>query len=165
MLIEAHKCHKFFRVIVVDSRPCFEGKECADRLSKAGLTLTYLTISSLNYIIREVTKVFLGAHAMLSNGALYSRVGTSIVAMTAKDNNIPVIAFCESYKFTDRVQLDSFVNNELGPTDNFINISCGNCSKPKSLSPWHELANLKFLNLMYDVTPPTSVSILVHEFK
>ncbi|KAG4300711.1 hypothetical protein PCK1_003140, partial [Pneumocystis canis] len=90
VLIEAHKCHKFFRVIVVDSRPCFEGKECADRLSKAGLTLTYLTISSLNYIIREVTKVFLGAHAMLSNGALYSRVGTSIVAMTAKDNNIPL---------------------------------------------------------------------------
>lgn len=130
--------------------------------------------------MREVTKVFLGAHAMLSNGALYSRVGTSIVAMTAKDNNIPVIVFCESYKFTDRVQLDSFVNNELGPTDNLVDISCGNCFKSGPLSSWYELANLKLLNLMYDVTPAkfinvcisemgilpsTSVSILVHEFK
>ncbi|KTW28003.1 hypothetical protein T552_01867 [Pneumocystis carinii B80] len=180
VLIEAYERHKLFRVIVVDSRPGFEGKECVRRLSRVGLTLTYLTISSLSYIMREVTKVFLGAHAMLSNGALYSRVGTSIVAMTAKDNNIPVIVFCESYKFTDRVQLDSFVNNELGPTDNLVDISCGNCFKLGPLSSWYELANLKLLNLMYDVTPAkfinvcisemgilpsTSVSILVHEFK
>ncbi|KTW29938.1 translation initiation factor eIF2B subunit delta [Pneumocystis jirovecii RU7] len=180
VLIEAYQRHKFFRVIVVDSRPGFEGKECVHRLSKVGIISTYLTISSLCYIMREVTKVFLGAHAMLSNGALYSRVGTSIVAMTAKDNNIPVIVFCESYKFTDRVQLDSFVNNELGPIDNLIDISCDNCSNSGPLSSWYELANLKLLNLMYDVTPAkfinvcvsemgllpsTSVSILVHEFK
>jgi len=37
-----------------------------------------------------------------------------MVAMMAKDINIPVIVCCDTYKFTDRVQLDSFVWNEEG---------------------------------------------------
>lgn len=36
------------------------------------------------------------------------------VASLAKARNIPVIVACESYKFCDRVQVDSIVYNELG---------------------------------------------------
>jgi len=58
--------------------------------------------------------VLLGAHAIFSNGAVMSRVGTAAVAMAASANKVPVMVCCETYKFTDRVQLDSFVYNELG---------------------------------------------------
>ncbi|QOU20997.1 hypothetical protein BRETT_000714 [Brettanomyces bruxellensis] len=64
---------------------------------------------------------FLGAHAMLSNGRLYSRVGTALVAMAAKKKNIPVLVCCESLKFSDKVQLDSVTLNELGDSDDLIN--------------------------------------------
>lgn len=61
-----------------------------------------------------MSKVFLGAHALLANGYVMSRVGTSQIALVAKAFNVPVLVCCETYKFCDRVQTDSFVSNELG---------------------------------------------------
>ena len=58
--------------------------------------------------------MFLGAHALLANGYVMSRVGTSQVALVAKAFNVPVLVCCETYKFCERVQTDSFVSNELG---------------------------------------------------
>ena len=62
----------------------------------------------------QVTKVLLGAHALLANGYVTSRVGSSQVALIAKAYNVPVLVCCETYKFCERVQTDSFVCNELG---------------------------------------------------
>jgi len=62
----------------------------------------------------QVTKVFLGAHALLANGFVTSGTGSSEVALVARAYNIPVLVCCETYKFCDRVQTDSFVFNELG---------------------------------------------------
>lgn len=51
---------------------------------------------------------------MLSDGALYSRAGTAMVAMLAKESKIPVVACCETYKFGDKIVLDAVTGNELG---------------------------------------------------
>ena len=67
-----------------------------------------------------MTKVFIGAHAVLANGCVMSRVGTSQVALVAKSQNVPVLVCCETYKFSERVQTDSFVFNELGMTKNIF---------------------------------------------
>ena len=56
----------------------------------------------------------LGAHAVLANGFVMSRVGTSQVSLIASAHNVPVLVCCETYKFSERVQTDSFVFNELG---------------------------------------------------
>ncbi|GME81733.1 unnamed protein product [[Candida] boidinii] len=58
---------------------------------------------------------------MLSNGRLYSRVGTALIAMSANNKNIPVLVCCESIKFSDKVQLDSVTLNELGDGDDLVN--------------------------------------------
>lgn len=62
----------------------------------------------------QATKVMLGAHALLANGCVMSRVGTSQIALIAKACNVPVLVCCETYKFCERGQTDSFVYNELG---------------------------------------------------
>jgi len=66
------------------------------------------------FYMLQVTKVFLGAHALLANGFVTSRIGSSQIALVARAYNIPVLVCCETYKFCDRVQTDSFVFNELG---------------------------------------------------
>jgi translation initiation factor eIF-2B subunit delta len=77
-------------------------------------------------LLFQVSKVFLGAHALLANGYVKSRVGTSMIALVANAYNVPVLVCCETYKFSDRVQTDSFVSNELGeymitiPFDSFL---------------------------------------------
>ena len=77
-------------MVVADGRPRFEGREMARHLVQAGIHTTYILVQSVSYIIREVTKVFLGAHAVFANGCVMSRVGTSQVALIAKAQNVPV---------------------------------------------------------------------------
>lgn len=61
-----------------------------------------------------MTKVLLGAHALLANGYVMSRVGTAQIALIAKTYNVPVLVCCETHKFSERVQTDAFVYNEIG---------------------------------------------------
>lgn len=110
----AHEIKKKFRVVVVDSRPKHEGQNLLRRLVERGIQCTYTHINAVSYVMHEVTRVFLGASSVLSNGTVYSRVGTACVAMVAHAFRVPVLVCCEAYKFNDRVQLDSICSNELG---------------------------------------------------
>lgn len=134
-LLTAHKQGKQFRVSIIDSRPLFEGRNLARALANAGLDVQYSLVNGISHAIKDATKVFLGAHAMTSNGRLYSRVGTALVAMSAKERaggvEVPVIVCCETVKFTDRVALDSIVVNEIADADELI-----------SMEPLHQVTGL-----------------------
>jgi len=149
-----------FRVIVADARPKLEGRQMANHLIKAGVHCTYTLVHSLSYVIGEVTKVFLGAHAVFANGHVMSRVGTSQVAMIAKAQNVPVLVCCETYKFSERVRTDSFVFNELGDPDDLVATGTG---KVTALEDWRDLSSLNLLYLNYDVTPASLVDAIISE--
>ncbi|NWQ84735.1 EI2BD factor, partial [Columbina picui] len=84
-LCDAHaKQGRAFRVIVVDSRPRLEGRETLRRLVRKGIHCTYVMINAISYVLPEVSKVLLGAHALLANGSVMSRVGTSQIALVSK---------------------------------------------------------------------------------
>uniref|UniRef100_UPI00398F6170 translation initiation factor eIF2B subunit delta n=1 Tax=Pristiophorus japonicus TaxID=55135 RepID=UPI00398F6170 len=156
ILCDAHK-RKKFKVVVVDSRPKLEGRETLRRLVRNGIRCTYVLISAVSYILPEVSKVFLGAHALLANGYVMSRVGTSQIALVAKAYNVPVLVCCETHKFCERVQTDSFVSNELDDPDDLLVTRNGNTP----LKNWHSNSKLHLLNLVYDVTPPDFVDLVI----
>ena len=190
VLAEAHRKKIKFRVMVVDSRPLMEGAQMCQALSEFGIDCTYTLIHALSYVIRDATKVYLGAHAMLSNGRLYSRVGTAALAMYAKEFEVPVIVCCESIKFTDKVGLDSIVTNELGRLstpppplfwtcslliyelqthaalpDDLTNLSITRYQPiVGKLSKWRDIPNLNILNIMYDVTPAENITLVITEY-
>eukprot|EP01121_Diplochlamys_sp_Union-15-3_P015332 TRINITY_DN504_c0_g1_i1.p1 TRINITY_DN504_c0_g1~~TRINITY_DN504_c0_g1_i1.p1 ORF type:complete len:179 (+),score=18.87 TRINITY_DN504_c0_g1_i1:69-605(+) len=155
MIKKAFDMGKKFKVIIVDSRPLFEGKVLLKRLIKHGLDCTYVLLTGLSYMLRSVSKVFLGAHAMLSNGAMVSRVGSAVVAMMAHAFNVPVIVVTQTYKFTERVQLDSICFNELDDPDKLVTSF--------TLKGYKELPNLKIVNMIYDVTPIENVTLVITE--
>ncbi|XP_019911696.2 translation initiation factor eIF-2B subunit delta isoform X1 [Esox lucius] len=157
ILCEAFDKNRKFRVIVVDSRPRLEGREALRRLVQIGISCTYVLISALSYVLPEVSKVFLGAHALLANGYVMSRVGTSQIALVARAFNVPVLVCCETYKFCERVQTDSFVSNELDDPDELMVTRKGKTQ----LEDWHDLSTLGLLNLVYDVTPPDFVDLVI----
>lgn len=120
------------------------GRECLRKLVKNGIKCSYVLVNAVSYIMKEVgntaqlpwlqlllvhncqpslclslsvfqvSKVIVGAHALLANGYVMSRIGTALIALVAKSYNVPVLICCETYKFCDKVQTDAFVNNELG---------------------------------------------------
>jgi translation initiation factor eIF-2B subunit delta len=116
----AHADGKAFSVIVVDARPRQEGLQLASRLAQAGVSCDYADISALSYVVKSATKVLLGVHAVFCNGSALSRTGTALVAMHAKANNVPVLVCCQSFKFTDTVQLDAICNNDVGTPDDLL---------------------------------------------
>ncbi|XP_076678442.1 eukaryotic translation initiation factor 2B subunit delta isoform X2 [Andrena cerasifolii] len=162
ILLDAHKADKQFRVIVVDGRPWLEGKEQLRRLAKDGIECSYILINALSYVMPEVSKVFLGAHAILANGAVMSRVGTAQVALMARAFNIPVLVACETHKSCERVQTDSIVYNELGNADELARSYEIGAKKPL-LAKWKTKRLLNLLNITYDVTPADLVTAVVTE--
>ncbi|WCJ22009.1 Translation initiation factor eIF-2B subunit delta [Euphorbia peplus] len=162
ILLHAHELGKQFRVVIVDSRPKLEGQALLRRLVMKGLSCTYTHINAVSYIMHEVTKVFIGASSVLSNGTVYSRVGTACVAMVAHAFRVPVLVCCEAYKFHERVQLDSICSNELGDPDAIKKVP-----GRKDVNYHDSLANnenLQLLNLMYDVTPSEYVSMIITDY-
>jgi translation initiation factor eIF-2B subunit delta len=155
-LVRAHEEGKKFRVIIVDSRPLHEGKHLAAALVRIGMDVKYCLINGLSHNIQDVTKVLLGAHAMMSNGRLFSRIGTALVAMEANEADKPVIVLCETIKFTERVALDSIVHNEIAPADELV-IPGG------PLEKWGDIKKLQLCNPMYDVTPADYIQMIVTE--
>lgn len=119
-LLLAHEQGTEFGVTVLDSRPLFEGRNLARSLASRGVKVTYMLHTGAAHALKDADLVLLGAHAMMSNGRLYSRVGTAAVAMHAHARDVPVIVCCESIKFTDRVALDSIVLNEIAPPDELV---------------------------------------------
>ena len=163
VLVQATQQGKSFKVIVVDSRPLYEGKNLARALSDLdpNIQVQYCLINGIDHVMRSATKVLLGAHSMMSNGRLYSRIGTALVAMAAHEIKIPVTVCCESIKFTDRVALDSFVHNEIAPPDELIPLYT---EKGTGLDGWRDIPNLQLLNLMYDLTPAEYINMVVTEY-
>jgi len=157
----AHELGRKFRVIVVDSRPKLEGQGLLRRLVAKGINCTYTHINAISYIMHEVTRVFLGAASILSNGTVYSRVGTASVAMVAHAFGVPVLVCCEAYKFHERVQLDSICANELGDPDVMLKVPG---KADDHLKNWADNANLQLLNLTYDATPHDYVSMIITDY-
>ncbi|DAZ97786.1 TPA: hypothetical protein N0F65_009532 [Lagenidium giganteum] len=155
VLMAAHERKVSFRVVVVDSRPHYEGKKMVQRLAEAGLQCTYVQINALSYVMRDVSKVLLGASAFMGNGVAVGRVGTALVAMAAHDANVPVLFCCETYKFSDRVQLDAITHNQLLDPQDLLAL-------PALSKAWRS-DMIGVLNVAYDVTPSECVSIVVTE--
>nr|XP_018902695.1 PREDICTED: translation initiation factor eIF-2B subunit delta [Bemisia tabaci] len=156
ILKEAHEAGVDFSVVIIDSAPWFEGKEMLRRLVKAKIPCTYVLISAASFIMKQASKVLLGAHALLANGCVMSRSGTAMVALLANTANVPVLVCCETHKFSERVQTDAFVYNELGDPNELV-------STASPLNGWESNNFLVPLSLVYDVTPPDLVTAVVTE--
>ena len=143
-----------------------------------------MLLAGAAHAVQSANLVLLGAHAMMANGRLYSRVGTASVAMLAHSRDVPVIVCCESIKFTDRVALDSIVLNEIAPPDELLLPSerpppqsdssvtkntTTDADKEKSAADagirnWRDVPGLQLLNILYDVTPAEYVDMVITEY-
>lgn len=203
-----------FKVVVLDARPQWDGRALRENLVAAGMDVSYAGLHALAYVMRKATKVLIGAHACLSNGAVMSAAGSAMVALSAARANVPVLVACETYKFAERVMLDSICSNELGDPDDLIQVlarvtrpgdrqahhlvvwrppraqimpsrsamelagstgdraaaspvphGCGGGSinQLACLNDWRDIPTLRLLNLLYDVTPSSLVTMVISE--
>ncbi|XRB15932.1 translation initiation factor eIF-2B subunit delta [Pseudoscourfieldia marina] len=155
------KPNAHFSVVVVDSRPYRESTKALRVLLQNGISCTYSPFYAVERVCgsRSVTKAFIGAAGVASNGYVLSRLGTASICMLASSYKVPVVICCESCKFTERVLLDSVTMNELRDPADLLKM--GVDGDVVASTPKH--AKLRHLLPCYDVTPMKYITMVISE--
>ena len=120
-LIYSRKKGKKFEVYNTETRPLFQGRKTALELSDAGIPVTTFIDSALGLALskkseknkNKVTKIFLGADAILENGII-NKIGSGLIAEVASMSNIPVYIVADSWKFSkNKIPIEQRNLNEV----------------------------------------------------
>lgn len=88
------------RVIVLEGRPRYEGREVALALSKGGASITLITDAQADIFLPQCHEVVVGADSILANGDILNKAGTALLAWAARGHNIPFYVLCETLKIS-----------------------------------------------------------------
>ena len=90
---------KTFEVVCTESRPVFQGRITAKEMLDAGIKTTMIVDSAVRHFMNEVDLVFVGADAITSEGNVINKIGTSMVALAAREARTPFYVVSELLKF------------------------------------------------------------------
>lgn len=99
ILKRAHRMGKRISAICCETRPLYQGRITAKELSSAGIPTTLIVDSAARAFMREADLVLVGADAITSSGELVNKIGTSMVAFLAYEEEIKLYSAAELYKF------------------------------------------------------------------
>jgi ribose 1,5-bisphosphate isomerase len=99
LLRKAKDDGKSFEVVCTESRPVFQGRITAKEMLDAGIETTLIVDSAVRYFMNEVDLVVVGADAITSEGNVINKIGTSMVALAAKEARTPFYVVSELLKF------------------------------------------------------------------
>jgi translation initiation factor 2B subunit (eIF-2B alpha/beta/delta family) len=91
------------RVIVLEGRPRYEGRNMAQLLVKhGGLAVTLITDAQADIFLPQCQAVVVGADTVLANGDVINKAGTALVAWAARGHRVPMYVLCETLKISPR---------------------------------------------------------------
>ncbi|RLG77370.1 MAG: ribose 1,5-bisphosphate isomerase [Thermoprotei archaeon] len=152
VIVTAHKLGKVNKVYVKETRPKLQGLITAKALADAGLDVILIPDSSVRYFMKKVSKVIVGADTVAANGAVINKIGTSLVALVAKEARVRTYVATETYKFSPRTVIGELVPIEVrDPTEIVSNEWLRN-------NPGVEV-----YNPVFDVTPPEYIDAIITE--
>jgi ribose 1,5-bisphosphate isomerase len=147
----AYKSGKNLEVIATESRPRLQGHITVKELTEFGIPTTLIVDSAVRYFMESIDYVIVGADTITVNGALINKIGTSQIALAAKEARVPFLVAAETYKFSPKTLLGELVEieerdvEEVAPPD-IIN-----------------LEGLKIRNPAFDVTPRDYIDTIITE--
>src|SRR3989440_4587231 len=91
------------RVIVLEGRPRYEGRNMAQLLVKqGGLAVTLITDAQADIFLPQCQAVVVGADTVLANGDVINKAGTALLAWAARGHKVPFYVLCETLKISSR---------------------------------------------------------------
>ncbi|MDO9537979.1 MAG: S-methyl-5-thioribose-1-phosphate isomerase [Thermoplasmata archaeon] len=149
-ILECHKAGRITGVYACETRPKKQGLITIKELAKAGVPVTLIVDSAMRFVMPEVSIAFVGTDTLESDGSLINKIGTHLLAATARDFNIPIYACAETYKFLPASKIGQHVEIELRPSEEIL---------PASELP----ANVKVFNPVFDRVPPELITGIITE--
>ncbi|MCW4035077.1 MAG: S-methyl-5-thioribose-1-phosphate isomerase, partial [Candidatus Bathyarchaeota archaeon] len=99
---------KTFDVVCTESRPVFQGRITAKEMLDSQIRTTMIVDSAVRHFMNQVDFVVVGADAITSEGNVVNKIGTSMVALAAKEARTPFYVATELLKFDPVTVLGSF---------------------------------------------------------
>lgn len=93
-----------FKLYILESRPKFEGRLLAKKLLKYNIKIEFITDAMLAYYFPKIDAVVIGADKILKNGDVVNKVGSKLLAITAKYYNVPFYVVSDKSKFTNETE-------------------------------------------------------------
>ncbi len=151
-IIEAHRSGKEIEVFATEVRPRNQGHITIRTLNDAGIKTNFIVDSAVRSFISDVDLVIVGADAVTVNGAVVNKIGTSMVAHTAKEARVNMIVAAETYKFAPRTVIGELIDIEERGPDEVL---------PEAVRK--TLPNVTVRNPAFDVTPAEYIDLIVTE--
>jgi len=143
---------KDIRVFATETRPRFQGRLTAKELGKAGIPVTLTIDSAIRHFMNRTDKVLVGADAVAANGAVVNKIGTSLMALAAKEARALFFVAAETYKFSPETMVGELVVIEERDLSEVI---------PKE--ELREMLNINVFNPAFDITPPEYIDLIITE--
>jgi ribose 1,5-bisphosphate isomerase len=149
-IIKAKDQGKSIRVFATETRPWGQGYITTQQLADAGVDITLIVDSAANYFMPEIDLVLFGADTITLDGTVINKIGTSQIALAAKDRQKLVWVCAESYKFSNNVEIGNAVTIEERDHSEIVR-------KDK-------LKGVKLRNPVFDRTLPKDIDLIITEF-
>lgn len=91
------------RVVVLEGRPRYEGRDTAKALSEHSIAVTLITDAQADIFLPWCDAVVVGADSVLANGDVLNKAGTALLAWAAQGHTVPFYVLCETLKISPRV--------------------------------------------------------------
>ncbi|MBE3560079.1 MAG: translation initiation factor eIF-2B [Ktedonobacteraceae bacterium] len=90
------------RVIVLEGRPRYEGRETARVLSQQGIPVTLITDAQAAIFLPQCQGIVVGADSVLADGSVLNKAGTALLAWAGQGYHVPLYVLCETLKISAR---------------------------------------------------------------
>lgn len=151
-IIEAHRQGKAIDVYATEVRPRNQGHITIRTLNDAGVKTNFIVDSAVRSFIHDIDLVIVGADAVTVNGAVVNKIGTAMVAHTAKEARVNVVVAAETYKFAPRTIMGETIEIEERPADEVLSPEIA-----------RQLPCVTVRNPAFDVTPAEYIDMIVTE--
>jgi ribose 1,5-bisphosphate isomerase len=99
LLRKAKEAGNSFEVFCTETRPFLQGRITARELVEAGIKTTLIVDSAARFFMNKIDMVIVGADAITSEGNVINKIGTSMIALAAKEARTPFYVVSELLKF------------------------------------------------------------------
>jgi translation initiation factor 2B subunit (eIF-2B alpha/beta/delta family) len=135
------------KLYVLESRPLFEGRRSAKRLSKK--FKTYLIADmAFGYFIDSIDLVLVGIDSILKDGTLINKIGTYPLSVVSRENDVEVYAIGSSLKYNLKSHFNLDVLIEEKDKDEILD---------------SDIKNVEVQNFYFDKTPPQYISGIISD--
>ncbi len=115
IILEAHKQNKDIQVFCTETRPLYQGRITAKELVEAGITTTQVVDSAMRWVLNrhDVDIIITGADAITSQGTVINKIGTRLLALAAKEMDIPFYTAINLLKYDPETSIGKLSEIEM----------------------------------------------------